>query len=482
MKSFKWVYVIHVFFFFVFCTVSLVNHYYYRTYAHDLGIANQALFEFAHFRNHYSTLLLREQATHYLGLHFSIWVPLLSPFYYLFGSYTLLLFQNLAIVFCAFGIFRYAQIKQLSLVTCTLLVVQFYCIWSLYAAIAFDFHDTVIAIAFVPWLFIFYESKNWKWFALCFVSILFSKENESIWLFFMLLGLIIKNRQFTFKQNKQALAFMLLAAIWFYMCSYIIMPYLSPVGNFEQLDRYNHLGKSIGGILYTFLSNPLFVLKQFFVSNAPNDPDTEYKVAFYYMLLLSGGLAFVFRPYYLLIILPILAQKMLSKLVSFWGINQHYSIEFAPLISLAMVDALLLLKQKNWQLTITALFIVSSFYGTYSKMNNPHHTSIEQEDLFFPSHYQSNLAIGEINTALATIKQDVPLSVSSSLAPHLANRKYLFHFPIIGNAEKIVVQKNPEGTYPVSAETYFHLIDSLKQSKNWQIELESNDILILDKR
>ncbi|MES2726791.1 MAG: DUF2079 domain-containing protein [Bacteroidota bacterium] len=479
MKQLKWIYAVHAFFFIACCLVSFVNHYLFRTYAHDLGIANQALYEFAHFKNHYSTLLLRPDPTHYLGLHVGIWVPLLSPFYYVFGSYTLLLFQNIAIVFCAIGIYKYAQTKQLSNAISTLIVVQFYCIWSLYTAVAFDFHDTVMAIAFVPWLFMSYAHKKWIPFALCFAAILLSKENESIWLIGILLGLIVKHKQYSFKQNKVALGFGFIAIAWFCFCSFIFMPYLSPTGNFEQLSRYSHLGQSIGEIIYTTITNPLYVFKQFFVSNAPNDPDTIYKTTFYVTLLASGALAFVIRPYYLLMILPLLAQKMLSKVVSFWGVNQHYSIEFAPLLTLAVIDVLILFRQTKWQGLITVALIITSFTATYSKMFSAKHTYIAGENLFEPVHYQSPVELSKVYEVIDKIDNDIPLSVSAQLAPHLYKRALLYHFPIVHNAAKIVLLKgNQTATYPLYPQNYFHKLDSLKQSNDWKIEIENNEIIV----
>ncbi len=483
MKQLKWIYLVHAFFFIAFCLVSIVNHYLFRTYAHDLGIANQALYEFAHFKNHYSTLLLRPEPTHYLGLHVGIWVPLLSPFYYIFGSYTLLLFQNIAIVFCAAGIYQYAQTKGLSKVISTLVVVQFYCIWGLYAAVAFDFHDTVMAMAFVPWLLITYDRKKWIAFAGCFAAVLLSKENESIWLLGILAGLMVQHKQYSFQQSKVALGFGLIAIAWFCFCSFVLMPYLSPTGNFEQLSRYNHLGQSIGGIIYTAVSNPLYVLKQFFVSNAPDDPDTVYKTTFYVTLLASGALAFIIRPYYLLMILPLLAQKMLSKAVSFWGVSQHYSVEFAPLLTLAVIDVLVLCRQTKWQALITASLIISSFTATYSKMFNAKHTYIAGENLFTKEHYQTPVELNKVYDVINQIGNDVSLSVSAQLAPHLYKRAVLYHFPIVHNAAKIVLLKGAQtATYPLFPHDYFHRMDSLKQCHDWKIETENNEIIVFKRQ
>jgi uncharacterized membrane protein len=101
--------IVHLVFFVIFGLISILNHYFYRTFGLDLGIANQALYQYAHGNSAICTQLLGAQETPYLALHISLWVPILSPFYWVFGSYTLLIFQNLALIFGGIGLSRLAE-------------------------------------------------------------------------------------------------------------------------------------------------------------------------------------------------------------------------------------------------------------------------------------------------------------------------------------------------------------------------------------
>src|SRR6476620_4958201 len=77
----------------IYALISLVNHYNFRTYALDLGMVNHAVYDYAHFRKNVTTLLLDTPPTNFLANHFTLVPLLVSPLYWLFGNYTMLLVQ-----------------------------------------------------------------------------------------------------------------------------------------------------------------------------------------------------------------------------------------------------------------------------------------------------------------------------------------------------------------------------------------------------
>ncbi|MCC7317875.1 MAG: DUF2079 domain-containing protein, partial [Bacteroidales bacterium] len=76
----------------LYALVSLVNHYFFRTYALDLGLYNHAAFKYTHFQLA-DSLMIKEYSEPMLGGHFDLYLILFSPFIYVFGSYTLLIVQ-----------------------------------------------------------------------------------------------------------------------------------------------------------------------------------------------------------------------------------------------------------------------------------------------------------------------------------------------------------------------------------------------------
>ena len=114
----------------IYCVLSLVNHFSFRTYALDLGMFNQALYFFSTGQNAIYTLDLTGQTYPFLATHFSPILILFAPLRYLFGSYTLLVIQVLFILFGAVGIHKIAIDKyKFERRIALIFVIHFLSIW-----------------------------------------------------------------------------------------------------------------------------------------------------------------------------------------------------------------------------------------------------------------------------------------------------------------------------------------------------------------
>ena len=86
--------------------ISFINHYLFRTYALDLGAYTNALFDYAHLQwNDSSVFKLKSE--NILASHFDLLLIAFSPFYLVFGTYTLLVFQILFIILGGLGVYAY---------------------------------------------------------------------------------------------------------------------------------------------------------------------------------------------------------------------------------------------------------------------------------------------------------------------------------------------------------------------------------------
>jgi uncharacterized membrane protein len=57
LKPHHYAWLISAGFLLIFCSISIYNHYVFRTFALDLGIKNQAIWDYAHFRYNYNTVM-----------------------------------------------------------------------------------------------------------------------------------------------------------------------------------------------------------------------------------------------------------------------------------------------------------------------------------------------------------------------------------------------------------------------------------------
>jgi hypothetical protein len=84
-----------------------------------------------------------------------------------------------------------------------------------------------------------------------------------------------------------------------------------------------------------------------------------------------------------------------------------------------------------------------------------------------------------VNRLLKTIPADARVSAQSCLAPHLAFRDYIFHYPFIENANYIALLPAEENKYPYDAVTYQKAIDDFIASGKWVVFAKNEAVLIL---
>lgn len=467
----------------IYCSISLVNHYNFRTYALDLGLYNNALFDYAHFRvNQYS--LLKHLFPNPLCDHFALITPLVSPLYWIFGSYTMLLIQIFSILFGAYGVYKYFSEKSENNYFPLLAMIHFLSIWGIYSALSFDFHDNVVAAMLVPWFFYFFEKKRFLASSVFFVMILISKENMALWAASIGLGLALM-----YRKDRRLLKISLLhsafAVVYFIVVIKVIMPFIS--GDFVQ-DGYYHfkyhaLGDNGAEAIKTMFTRPLYTIKLLFVNHL-NDPMTDnIKKELHLMVLLSGGIALLFRPWYLVMLLPIFAQKLFSDDYAKWGINYQYSIEFVPILTFALFNWLHSFSNKKLVLLVSFAFVSLSIYATYSKLE-------ERDSLWYvpelskfyeKAHYRSSYDTKELYKALKSIPDEASVSASSPLVPHLSFRKAIYQYPDMYDSEYIVLLTR-DACYPLSQEDLEKKISEFNVSKEWTLLYDQNYTVIFKKK
>lgn len=468
-KSFRITFVIVLAIFFIFFfLVSIIPHMHFKTFALDLGVLNHALYSYAHFKHNTFTLEISGVMVPFMNDHFSPIMFLYGPLYFLFGSYTLLLIQISAVLFAGYGIFKYAVYKGVTNWISLLLMVHFFLMWGINGALSFDFHNNVIAAMLIPWFVYFYDRGNYKLTLLMFVLVLISKENMSLWMAFIILGLLMRKEKVSSSISKRAAwAMLVLSFAYFILVVLVIMPAYNPGVEIKQLGRYSHLGSSVGEIIENIYKQPAQFFAMFFENTLGIEGGDGVKSQLLFMFLVSGGFAVFRRPYFIVMLLPIYAQKMLSNNSTLWSADYQYSIELIPIISLAVISLLLSFKSVKVSYLTVGLLIFSSVYFNSKNL----------DDVFNGRYYEAGLNVKEVNKAIKLIPDRVPISVSSELAPHLASRDELYHFPIIRSAKYIALLKN-RSTYPLSREQFNESIKAFQNIPS-SIVFESEDILIV---
>ena len=481
----RWRTTLLVFFALVYAAISLVNHYNFRTATLDLGLIAQAVGDFAHLRWPRTTLLLDAPPTPFLGQHFSLTPLLAAPLYYLVGaSWALLLVQVAAVVWGAYGVWRYAYAHGASPSEATWAMALFASQWGVFSALSFDYHDNVVGAMAFPWLALGVSQRRGGLALAAALLLLVSKENMALWLAFLLLGLAWKHWP-----SRTTAGWLGLGAVlsfgYFVGITQYVMPALDATHRpFTQIVRYAHLGPTLTAAVTNVLTQPALLWDVLFSNTTLEPVYDNIKRELWLALLVSGGWALVWRPWYALMLVPILGQKLLLNEPGFWGINLHYSIEFAPVLALAVTDALLTrqpgkARRLAWggALAGVVVFTVVTLYVRESKWyNRPTNNPLVAE------HYQSPYPDrAGLHAALALVPAGAPLSATSSLIPHLLNRRDAYLFPVLRTARVVALLRDPtpEAAWPVTPDQARQAISQFQADPNFRTLYEDAQLVVL---
>ncbi|MFL5751966.1 MAG: DUF2079 domain-containing protein [Bacteroidia bacterium] len=468
--------IIHAVFLVIYCLITFVNHYNFRTYALDLGIYTNAVYDYAHFRFDTSEMF-KDIAQNLLGDHFDPILILISPLYYIFGTVVLLVVQLFFIHLGAIGIYQIAlqqlQDKKISLMIMT----AFLGFFGVFSAVAYDAHTNVFGAMLLPWMIYYYNSKKWRQSFIVLLLILLCKENMSFWLVFVGLGLAWLHFN---DRSKRTIAFVIsgISALYFVLITMYVMPALAADGNYTHL-RYGVLGNSFGEIFKTILHHPLDTIMLLFKNHLPNPLFDYYKAETHVFVLLSGGLFLFRKPQFILMLAPVYFQKMYHNTPVVWSVSMHYNIEFAPIIAICFITVLSGIRHRK--ILLTWIYLLLTLAVTIRLCDHTKaYTDKNRIRFYQDGHYQSYYQNSKVYKALKLIPGDAPVSAMNMFVPHLCDREKIYQFPIVKDAEYIIISVRTN-TYPLTRKELVDKLIHLHLSRQWKVIYNEDNVFIFKK-
>jgi len=476
IKKHKYIILLCVLFAVLYSLISLVNHYFFRTYALDLGLYTNAAYKYAHFQIGDNTMI-KEYFEPILGGHFDLYLMIFSPLIYVFGTYSLLILQIIAILVGGIGVYKYFllfRIKNIPLFA----AIYFFFFFGVYGALSYDYHSIVVASSIVPWFFISIHQDR-KWLSVLLVLLmLLSQENFSLWMFFICIGLAIEYRKDT---KKVVLLFMLsgVSILYFIVVLHYVIPSFSAQHEYGGF-HYSFLGDNMFDAIKTLLIHPIESIKILF-TNHTNNPYGDYVKAETHIILFISGLFFLFKkPHYLLMLVPIYFQKFFHDNHSMWGIGLQYNIEFTPILAIGIFSVISEYKNEKFRTVMSSICIILVFVATVKTMENTvFYTDKVRIQFYQKTHYQKDYNVKSVHEYLSKIPKDAKVSSQSSFIPHLSLRNDIYQFPIINDAEYIIYSMK-ESAYPLTNDEFEIKIKELEASKDWDVFCK-HEITILKK-
>ncbi len=426
----------------VYCLISLVNHYLFKTYALDLGLYTHAMYDFAHGRID-DCSIFKETAQSILGAHFDLYLLILSPLVFIFGSYTLLIVQIAAVLLGGWGVYKlirlYTDDELLPIFASAVLFLSF----GIIHAMSYDYHSNVLTAMMLPWLLYFIKKRKFWQSSLMVVLFVIGKENLSLWLFFIAIGLMWDYRKDR-KTLWHLLAYAVFALAYFVTINMIVMPKIGGVG----ISRYHHLGDNYAEIALQLITHPGETLRILFTNTNAHPNVNPRKAEFYFCALATGMLLTILKPNYLFMLIPLIVQKMFSIDPMLWGISVHYNVEFMPLLVISAFLVIIRLKNSVHRIVLASVLLLSTVLTTFYTIGVPNSmVFLDQVCVYQGRHYQQRkFDAGYARELIKQIPDDASVSAAAMFVPHIALRDSIFD---LDN------RSNPSAEYVLITEPYF---------------------------
>ncbi len=479
LKAEKGFYLLAFVFLLLYMLIAFVNHFLFRTYALDLGAYTHALYDYRNFELSYSALF-SDRAEILLADHFDLYLMLFAPFSFIFGTYSLILIQLFSVLAGAYGTFRYFQDDAQNHAFSQWAAVFYFLFFGVFSALSFDYHSNVVAASLLPWFFYCVKKNRFSTSAWLLFFILIAKENLSLWMVFVMAGLM-----FRYPKSQKHLRFlglsMIISLLYFITITFFVMPALSQEGVYPHF-HYSGIGSNAAQAVRFIFGHPLETIKMLFSNHTLALHGDGVKTTLFLLLFFSGLPFLLFRPYYLLMLIPIFLQKLLHDNPSMWGAYGQYSIEFLPVLAIGAFESIAAIRSSKWKKALLFVLLAGTLGSSIHLMDKSVKYGLKERIRFYQAaHYRRNFDVREVHRMLRTLPADAAVSAQSAFVPHLALRKTIYQFPIVNNARYIVLSEH-EDPYPLNIEKYSALVDSIIHSPEWLVFYEKQGILVLERR
>ena len=371
-------------------TLSIVRHNHFQSGGFDLGIYDQAVWQYAHFQWPYNTIKDR----FILGDHLTLTLPLLAPLFWLWdNARMLLIFQAFWVSLSAMAIYKIVLRRGFTEITALCIGVIYSLFYGIQYLVFFDFHPVVIGVGLLAWIAYFLESGKMRWLVAAVASLLLTQEN---------MGLALASLGFIYFFHKQlrrvGVAFIIIGVGFSLLASKVVAVF-SPIG-FQYWPQISH--------------NPIVIFQQFF--------DSEEKRQVWWYALAGFSFLPLFAPGALLAVTFDLAQYFVTgpEFSRMWSPFMHHRATLGVFLTLGVLDALIVLKRRRiapQRVAMVILAVALIFqYVWHLPLNKLTKTEYWKEEAWM-SDNRKLFALVPAGAAVAT---------QQNFIPHLSHRNQIY--------------------------------------------------------
>ena len=404
----RWgIYVLALLFTAVTFTFLVNKHNAFNTRTYDFARFDQAIWGVLNGRLLFSSIDYRS----ILGNHFSPYMALLAPLFWLWPDERMLFLVQAVSVAVGGGILAFMlQRRYVALAPWFLLAV--YLNPALLDMTLFEFRRVVLAFPYLALALYGLDIKRYGLMLTALCIALLCKEDIGLFVFGSGLFLLIVRRNW-----RWGLALLVLGFVWAVGVSLWIIPaFRTPGTEYPQLFYFSYLGNSYSEITATLLTDPLIILRQLF--------DVSRLQAVGRFLLPLG----IFLPFlgaeWLLIILPTLGLLLLSGDVEMFTLQKWYTAPLLPVFFAAIAVGLGRL-DKRWARWAMVWLLLMVLFGYYLFSVLPGGRRYVADEFTPTAHDRVGLLM------VTAVPDNASVATQPHYVPHLAHREQIFHYPWI---------------------------------------------------
>lgn len=444
--------------FLILVTASHVRHHLFQSNALDLGWFDQAVYLISQGQ----TPIVSFSDFHILGDHASFIFYAIALLYKIYPTVSwLFILQALALSITIIPIYQLslqAGLKKHQGITMSLVYLLYPLVFNVNL---FDFHPEVIALPALLGSIYAGREDHFLGFCLGILTVLMCKAVLSltvlgmgVWLFFFE------------KKKRYGMIALTVGIFWFILTTQLIIPYFSGA-EAAAVNRYAFLGNSVTEILINLILKPQIILSKIFTLT-----NLEY-LLFLFIPLIWGLSPRHLSP--LVAAIPALGLNLITDYRPQKDLVHQYSLPILPFLLLIVIATVADNKawfRQQWKILLW-VFIAFLALGKYG---------------YFASNYlQQTDTLAAMQTAIKLVPPQVSLLTTPQIAPHLTHRAKVdlaikAEEPFDLEEFEVVLLNQRHPSWPDSQETVNRLTQTLKQSDQFELKYQKDDVFLFQKR
>jgi uncharacterized membrane protein len=305
-----------------YCAVSLGRLYRYETRSWDLAIFEQVVHGYAELAG--PIVDVQGPDANFFGDHFSPALAVLAPLYRVAPHTETLLIAQAFLVAGSVLIVTRLAVRHVGFAAGMGIGLAYGLSWGIQSAVDFDFHEVALAVPLLALSGAAYVDRDWGRTALWAFPLVLVKEDLALTSAAIGVVLVLRGAR------RWGAALLIASVLAFVAATVVIIPAV----NADGVYRFWPESDGSDGVLATLLHLPLDLVW----------PAEKLETL---LLVLAVGVLLVLRSPWMLVAGPNLAVRFLSDNPYYWSTEWHYSLTTMTVVFVALVDALVLVRERG---------------------------------------------------------------------------------------------------------------------------------------